>query len=327
MTFPNFSDLKQKSQDSLGRCGNQKTLALIYAGGLVGSALLLTVLDYILSEMIEGTGGLRNMGTRSILSSLQTMLPIVQSLALLGWNAGYAMAVLNIIRGRYADHRTLLSGFNLFFPMLRAMLFEGLLYFNLMIVSLFLSVQIYSFTPWAKELIQTLEPMLPAMMEDPTRMILDEATLMAALWDMVPMVLIFGVLYLLLFLPISYRLRFSTYCLVDAPRAGALRAMVASRQLLRKNCFRLFLIDLRFWWYHGLLALASLLPIVPMTGFQFSLGFDFTYYLCYGAYLVITFVLYILAMNRVECTYAAAYESLLEPPQENTVILGNIFDM
>ena len=327
MTFPNFPKLKQKSQDALDRCGNQKTLALIYAGGLVGSALLLTILDYILSDMIEGTGGLRNLGTRSILSTLQTMLPILQTLALLGWNAGYTMVVLNIIRGRYADHRTLVSGFNLFFPMLRAMLLEGLLYFNLMIISLFLSVQIYSFTPWAKELILTLEPMLPAMMENPSQMILDEATLLSALWDMLPMVLIFGVLYLLLFLPISYRLRFSTYCLMDAPRAGALRAMAASRRLLRKNCFRLFLIDLRYWWYHGLLAIASLLPMLPLMGFQLPMGFDVTYYLCYGAYLVISFALYILAMNRVECTYATAYQALLEPPKENTVILGNIFDM
>ena len=327
MTFPNFPELKQKSQDALDRCGNQKTLALIYAGGLVGSALLLTVLDFILSEMIEGTGGLRNLGTRTILSTLQTMLPILQTLALLGWNAGYTMVVLNIIRGRYADHRTLISGFNLFFPMLRAMLLEGLLYFNLMIISLFLSVQIYSFTPWAKELILTLEPMLPAMMENPSQMILDEATLMAALWDMLPMVLIFGILYLLLFLPISYRLRFSTYCLMDAPRAGALRAMAASRRLLRKKCFRLFLIDLRYWWYHGLLAIASLLPMLPLMGFQLPMGFDVTYYLCYGAYLVISFALYLLAMNRVECTYAAAYQALLEPPKENTVILGNIFDM
>lgn len=327
MTFPNFPELKQKSRDALDRCGNQKTLALIYAGGLVGSALLLTVLDYILSEMIEGTGGLRNMGTRTILSSLQTMLPILQSLALLGWNAGYTMVVLNLIRGRYSDHRTLVSGFNLFFPMLRAMLLEGLLYFNLLIVSLLLSVQIYSFTPWAKELMLTLEPMLPAMMENPDQLILDEATLVAAMWDMLPMVVIFGILYFVLAVPISYRLRFRTYCLVDAPRAGALRAMAASRRLLRKNCFRLFLIDLRFWWYHGLLALAGLLPMIPLTGFQFSLGFDFTYYLCYGVYLLITFALYTLAMNRVECTYAAAYESLLEPPAENTVILGNIFDM
>ena len=33
MTFPNFPDLKQTSRDALDRCGNQKTLALIYAGG------------------------------------------------------------------------------------------------------------------------------------------------------------------------------------------------------------------------------------------------------------------------------------------------------
>ena len=327
MTIPNFSELKQDARNTLDRCGNQKTLALIYAAGMVGLALLLTVLDLILSEMIEGTGGLRNLGTRTILSTLQTMLPILQTLALLGWNAGYTMVVLNIIRGRYADHRTLFSGFHLFFPMLRAMLLEGLLYFNLMIVSLFLSAQIYSFTPWVEDLMLTLEPILPAIMENPDQIILDEATLISAMWSMLPMFVIFGILYFVLAVPVSYRLRFRTYCLVDAPRTGALRAMAASRRLLRKNCFRLFRIDLHLWWYHGLLALASLAPMLPLMGFQLPLGFDFTYSLFYGAYLTITFFVYGFLRNRVECIYAAAYQSLLEPPAENTVILGNIFEM
>lgn len=327
MTIPEISVLKAESRRGLDQSVHQQNIALVYSAGLVGSAVLVLILDYFLSEMISGTGGLGNLGTRTILSTLQSMLPILQMLVLLGWNAGYALSVLQMIRRQQPDRNTLASGFSLFFPMLRCMLLEGILYFNLVIISFFLSVQIYSFTPWAKELMQLLEPVLPAMMEDPTQVVLDAAVLYPGMQKLLPMVLIFAALYLVLALPVSYRLRFSTFCLVDAPRGGAMRAMHTSRMMLRRNCWKLFRIDLHFWWYHGLLAIASLIQMLPLMGFVLPVGFDATYYLCYGIYLAVVFALYVLARNRVEGTYAAAYEALREKPKENAVVLGNIFDM
>lgn len=327
MTIPEISALKRESRSALEHSNYHKSIALVYTAGLVGSSVLVLVLDYILSEMIAGTGGLSNLGTRTILSTLQTMLPILQTLALLGWNAGYALAVLKMVRHQQPNRSTLMSGFSLFFPMLRCMLLEAVIYFNIILLSFFLSAQIYAFTPWAKELTLLLEPVLPAMMEDPTQVVLEAAILYPAMQKLLPMVLIFAALYLVLALPVSYRLRFSTFCLVDAPRDGAMRAMHCSRMMLRRNCWRLFGIDLHFWWYHGLLALASLIQMLPLMGFSLPMGYDATYYLCYGVYLAIVFALYILVRNRVEGTYAAAYEALREKPRENAVVLGNIFDM
>lgn len=327
MTIPAIHQLKADARSALEYSHHQKSIALVYTAGLIGSSILVLVLDYILSEMIAGSGGLGNLGTRTILSTFQSMLPILQTLVLLGWNAGYAMAALHMVRHQQPDRNVLTSGFSLFFPMLRCMLLEGMIYFNIVILSLFLSAQLYAFTPWAKEVMQLLEPMLPAMMENPDTFILEEAILLPALMNMLPMVLMFAVLYLALSLPVSYRLRFSTFCLVDAPRGGAMRAMHSSRMMLRRNCWKLFRIDLHFWWYHGLLALASLIQMLPLMGFVLPFGFDATYYLCYGVYLAIVFGLYVLVRNRVECTYAAAYEALLEKPKEHSVVLGNIFDM
>ena len=327
MTIPDISALKRESRSALQHSQHQKSIALVYTAGLVGSSVLVLVLDYILSEMIAGTGGLSNLSTRTILSTLQTMLPILQTLALLGWNAGYALAVLGMIRRQNPDRSTLVSGFSLFFPMLRCMLLEAIIYFNITILSFFLSAQIYAFTPWARELMLLLEPVLPAMMEDPTQVVLETAVLYPAMQKLLPMVLIFAALYLVLSIPISYRLRFSIFCLVDAPRGGAMRAMHTSRRMLRRNCWKLFGIDLHFWWYHGLLALASLIQMLPLMGFSLPMGYDATYYLCYGVYLAIVFVLYVLVRNRVEGTYATAYEALREKPKENAVVLGNIFDM
>ena len=327
MTIPAISQLKAEARSALEQNRDQKQTALVYSAVLVGSSVLVLLLDYLLSRMISGMGGLSNLGTRTILSSLQTMLPIAQSLALLGWNAGYFLVILKLLRRQDPDRKTLSSGFSLFFPMLRCMLLEGFLYFNIAFLSFFLSVQIYSFTPWAKAMIQTLEPVLPAMLENPEGFVLDASMLDSVLKGILPMMLIFSVLYLVLFLPVSYRLRFSTFCLVDAPRAGAMHAMYTSRVLLRRNCWKLFRLDLHFWWYHGLLAVASLIQMLPLMGFVLPVGSDATYYLCNGVYLAIVFGLYAAFRNRIECTYAAAYDALRERPKANSVVLGTIFDM
>lgn len=325
MTIRSFSDLKQDARQALQSCSSQKQIAFVYTAVLVGLSLLLTVGDYVLTEMISGAGGLSNLGTRSTLSALQTMLPIAQMLILLGWNAGFFTAMLKIIRREYADASTLRSGFSLFFPMLRALLLEGMIYFSLTMLSFYLSFQIYMFTPWAQNLVEILEPMLPSILSSTTP-VFDDATLTAAMGAMVPMLLIFGALYFLLSVPVSYRLRMSTYCLIDAPGAGAMNAMRTSRRIMRGNCFRLFRLDLSFWWYHGLVALASIVQMVPMF-YVSPWGFDVTYYVCYGLYLAILFSVYVTLRNRVETAYAAAYEDLREKPQETAVVLGNIFDM
>lgn len=326
MTIRNISGLKQEAREALQSCNAQGRIVLIHTAVLVGLSVLLTVADTVLAEMISGTGGLGNMGTRTILSTFQSMLPIVQMLVLLGWNAGYTLTMMKILRREQADPANLMEGFSLFWPLLRCLLLEGMIYFAVTMGSFFLAMQIYLFTPWARELVEILEPVLPSMLSS-TVPVLEEALMVPAMKAMAPMLLIFGVLYFLMAIPISYRLRMNLYCLIDAPRAGALYAIRTSRRIMRRNCFSLFRLDLSFWWYHGLLMLASLIQMLPLLGLPLPLSFDAQYYLCYGIYLAMTFGLYVLARNRVEAAYAAAYETLREKPEEHAVVLGNIFDM
>lgn len=325
MTIRDTSALKRDARDALGQCGAQRSIALVYSSVLVGLSLVLTVADYFLTEMISDTGGLGNLGTRSILSTVQSMLPILQMLLLLGWNAGYSIAILKISRREPANPNTLKSGFSLFFPLLRAMLLEAMIYFGLCMLSFYVSMQIYMFTPWAQDLVTILEPVLPSILSTATP-VLDDAVLLPALEAMLPMLLIFCVLYTVVSVPVSYRLRFSTFCLIDAPRAGAINAMRTSRRIMRRNCFQLFKLDLSFWWYHGLLAAASIIQMLPLLG-VLPWEFDAAYYICYGVYLAVVFTAYLLLRNRVEASYAAAYETLREKPKDTAVVLGNIFDM
>ncbi len=329
MTIRDIRELKQDARDALAQSPNQRDMVVVYTAVLVGASVLLNAADYFLAEMISGTGGLGNLSTRSVLSTLQTMLPIVQMMLLLGWNAGYSIAVLKLSRREYVDRRTLKEGFSLFWPMLRAMVLEYLIYFSLVMLSSWLSMQIYLLSPWAKDLMTVLEPVLPSILSS-TMPVLEDALLIQAMDAMLPMVILFGVLYMLLAIPVSYRLRMSTFCLIDAPRKGAMHAMRTSRRIMRGNCRKLFKLDLSMWWYHGLLALASGIQMLPMFG-VLPWSFDFSFYFCYGIYLAILSAVYVLLRNRVETTYAAAYETIREKPKEteqsNAVVLGNIFDM
>lgn len=328
MTIRDTAGLRHHAREMLDNTPSQRAIALIYTAVAVGLSLGLTLADEVLARMISGTGGLGNLGTRTILSTLQSMLPILQSLVLLGWNAGYYLTVLKIARGEDADTGTLKAGFSLFFPMLRSMLLEAAIYFGLCMVSFYLSLQIYMLTPWALELVEVMEPMLPSIIGSAVPVI-DEAAMLPAMKAMAPMLVIFCLIYGLLAIPMSYRLRMSLYCLVDAPKAGAMRAMATSRRIMRRNCFQLFKLDLSFWWYHSLTALATLIQMLPMTGLL-PMDFDTGFYLCYAVYLVLVSVLYVFFRNRVEVACAAAYETLREKPQEpgqTQVVLGNIFDM
>lgn len=327
MTIRDTAALRQHARAVLANAPAQRRMIGIYTLVTVGLSLALTLGDYILSEMISGTGGLGNLGTRTILSTFQSMLPIVQMLILLGWNAGYSMAVLKISREEYADANTLKSGFSLFFPMLRTMLLEGAIYFALCMLSFWVSFQIYMFTPWAMDLMEIMEPMLPSILST-AEPVIDEALLLPMMQAMAPMLLIFAGIYFLLAVPMGYRLRMRVFCLIDNPGAGAIRAIATSRRIMRRNCFQLFKLDLSFWWYHGLMALATGIQMLPLTDL-IPLDFDLVFYLCYGAYLALISLVYVFLRNRVEVAYAAAYETLREKPKEpqNQVVLGNIFDM
>ena len=64
-----------------------------------------------------------------MLSTGQSILPLVQMLLILCWNMGYAVCALRMARRQETQPRTLLEGFRLFGPVLRAALLQGLIYF------------------------------------------------------------------------------------------------------------------------------------------------------------------------------------------------------
>lgn len=331
MEIPHINSLKQDSARALSRGRDPQKVIVHYAGIMMLIAAFATVASFWLRQQISGTGGLGNLGTRSILSTAQTILPTLESVLLMCLEMGYLHAMIRIARGQYADHTDLKVGFQRFFPVLRLTLLQAVLYFGISIAVFYFSMQIYILTPWSDPLYEILEPIMSSTtVLDPTY-VLDDATVTQATRAMLPMMIIFLVVYLAVVIPVNYRLRMANYALLDNPQKGGMAALRASNKMMRRNGIKLFTLDLHFWWYYGLSTLATVIcygdVILALLGIPLPFSETVSFFVFYGLYLAVQFAILYFLRNRVEVTYIMAYESICEKPEDSGVVLGNIFDM
>jgi len=314
--------IHEKATLALSRAKNPQKITLVYAAVCCGLALLAMVLTTLLSDRISGTGGLGNIGLRSVLSTGQSVLPLINMVVTACLSLGYHIAILSITRGFEADSRTLSGGFRYFGPVVRSLLLQGLIYFGLAMTAAYISAFIFISTPFAAEFIRVMEPHLSSMTVMDSGIMVDEAVMLEAMDAVMPMIWIMLAVCLVIMVPVYYRFRMVDFALADDPRKGALHAMVKSRRMMRRNCFALFRLDLTLWWFYlaqiavNLICYGDLL--LPALGVTLPWSNEISYYLFYGLSLVSQFALYYFGMNRVYSVYAVAYDALMEDmPQPN----------
>lgn len=287
---------------------------LIYTAVCCGLSFLTTLLTVFLSDRIEGTGGLSNIGLRSVLSTGQSVLPLVQFIVTSCLGLGYHITMLTVTRGYEASPRILLQGFRHFFPLLRAILLQGFVYVGIALAATYCSSFLFLMTPLASGFMEVMEPLLSSMTVMDTGIILDDATLMAATEAMLPMFWILIPVFLLLFVPVHYGFRMVNFCLAEDPRRGALFALSKSRHLMRRNRVALFRLDLTLWWYYLGTVLVTVLcygdALLPMLGIQLPWDPTVSFYAFYLLSIALQIALNYFAMNRVYAVYAVAYDAL-----------------
>ena len=115
--------LKQQTLQQLSEASyDPKRLALIHAGVALACSLVLTVINYLLSGGIAGTGGLDGIRTRTILMSAQSVLSLVLTVGMPFWEYGFVAAAMGYARKEQVGPRDLTRGFRQFGPLLRLML-------------------------------------------------------------------------------------------------------------------------------------------------------------------------------------------------------------
>lgn len=321
--------LKDAARQSLaGASYDPKKLILIHTGVILLLSLILTVADYLLEQQIGSTGGLSGMGMRSVLSTVQTVMRFAQTVALPFWQIGYLFTTLKISRGETVCPATLAEGFRRFGPVLRLELCMGALYLAIGMACSYASSFVFFLTPWAQPLMEKLLPLMsdPSLMQDTAA--LEEAMASAMLDAMVPILIIFGVIFLAVSAPVFYNLRMAQRCLMDEPEKGALAAMRKSRTMMRGNCIDLFKLDLRFWWFYVLDALVTVVlygdTLLNAAGVSLPVDSTTAFFAFTVLYLVCQLALYYWRRNEVETTYSHAYCALRGPrPPKPEPTLGS----
>jgi uncharacterized membrane protein len=260
---------------------------------------------------------------------------MVQWVVLVCLELGYLNAMLRISREQYASVHSLRMGFDRAWTLLRCNIVRSLIYFGIAVLTAYLAIQIFIVTPLSKDVMEIASGMMGGLNSEMTveaTMMLDEATYEAFLHGMLPLFPIWGLIFLPLAAVAFYQYRMIYYILIDNPSMRPMAILKESMRMTRGHRFALLRIDLSLWWYHLLTVLSMVVAygdtLLPMIGVTLPFSETVGYFLFYGLYLVMQFVLLYLFLNRVSMIYSLAYQSLLpEKPRDNGVVLGNIFQM
>ncbi len=307
-------------------------ILLIYIGLTMGLSALVTVITYVLGLQLDNFGGLRHITTRTLISTVQTVLPLVQSVFSLCLSLGFTAAMLRIARGQYVSPQTLRLGFDRFWVLLRCEVIKILIYFGVMFTSIYLGIMLYMVSPLSKGVVALLTPYLAELSPLDGGLVLPTevyAQFNQMIW---PAYLICALLVGVLLVPMVYSYRMAHYVIIDRPALGAMAALRESKQMMRGCRMALFKLDLRLWWYYLSTIAATAIGygdvILPMLGVALPFSGTLGYFVFYGAYLAAIFVIYYFLLCRVEVTYALAYDAIKpQEKQDNGVVLGNIFQM
>lgn len=332
MNIPSAKYLKVKAANRLSSGKDPRRVVLVYSSIVALSALAVNLIQYFLQNEISKTGGLQNIGTRSMLSTLNSALPLIQSLVLMCLGLGYTAAMLRLVRRQYASEKTLKAGFERFWVLLRSRLLLMLIYGGIAFGLSYLAMAIFMLTPLSSKLTTLALPLVSSGNFSPEALLSDETLLLSMYDAIMPMMVIYCLLLIPVIWFVSYRFRMMDYLLLDQPGIGAIAAMRASNQLMKGNVKNLLKLDFSFWWYYLLRVLSMSLVyldlVLAILGVQLPLSVLGQFLAVTILYLASDFALNYFLMNRVESSYALFYD-ILNPQQlpKEGAILGNIFQM
>lgn len=332
MNLRNLREIKEFSNERLKESPSQQKIVVIYAALALGLTALVTVVSHVLGLQIDNYGGLSNLGKRTMLSSVQSMLPMAQSLLAMCLDVGYLAAMLRIARGMYTSPQTLRLGFDRFWLLLRCSIFKGLIMTGVLFASMYFGIMIYMMTPLSDAAVEIITPLVSQTSVLDVGIIIDDATYALLMKAMVPAFAICGILMLVLGGPVLYSYRMVNYVVIDKPGMGALMVLRESKRMMRGNRMQLLKLDISLWWYY-LPALAAMVicygdVLLPMLGVELPVSETVAFFGFYALYLAASFGVHFFLRNRAEVCYALAYDAVKPAEkQDSGVVLGNIFQM
>ncbi len=308
----NSRALKAAARESLQRASySPRKLVLLFAGVSLGLGLVVSLLQYGIDFGIGDTGGLGGIGTRSMLTTLQSMLQLVTTVLAPFWTFAFLRVCLRLGRRQEVAPGSMLRGFQTFGPVLRLTILKGIVALIVSFLAMQIASTLFMLTPAAKALEEVAQQMVDTGVTDISIYLTDEKMLELVL-IMAPFLL--GTMALLL-IPVLYRLRFVDYVLMDLPQKRAMVAMRFSLSMTHKRCLEIFKVDVSFWWYYLLELLAAALAfgdwILLLCGVSIPGNADLVSFLFVVAGSLAQLGLYLWKRAEVETVYALMYDEML----------------
>ena len=313
--------LRQNAADSLARAEKPGRIILIHTAVTLLLSLLLSIADHLLNRQIGATGGLGGMGTRSILTTVQSLLRLAQVVLLPFWQVGYTYYVLKVAKAQPAGTSDLYEGFRRFGPVLRLKAFMVILMIPLSIVSAYAGIILFLATPWAAPMMQAMNTLITDAVDEETVI---NALMPLVLDQIVPIMSLFCLCFLVGAFFLFFRFRFAELWLMDHPQGGALAALVNSHKMMKGNWKAMLRIDLGFWWFYLLELLVTALAFgdiaLGMMGIEMTTDAFGSYLIFFGLYLCGQLALYWWKRNYVSATYAQTYLTLCPQEEPATMV-------
>ena len=304
----NEADLKMATTP-----GDHRKIAFIYGAVALGAGLISLLVDFITGLMIENTGGLSDIGTRTILETVNYLFPLAVNILLPLWMLGLMRTALQLARQEKVTPRNLTQGFPRWGVMLRLTLFQGITYFAIGYLTLQVSTILFSMTPLSANVSELLLP----YMEDPALLetaMADSAVMLSLVKAMLPVLILWVVLMIAIMIPVAYGMRLSFYRILDDDRPGALLSIGQSRKMMKGNKLALFKLDLSFWWYYLLQILLAVLLELPiyLAGSVLPISADVLTLIAAVLQAAGGLWLYYKYLMKIEVCYALFYDTLYE---------------
>ena len=289
-----------------------KKLAVVHIGAVTLVSLVLALVNYLLSLGLSSTAGLSGIGLRSALGTVQYILSAGSSLLLPFWEIGFLFAALKMARGESAEPRSLLEGFRRFAPVLRLFFLEMLIYTGLAIAAVQIASTIFVITPLSAEMQEVIQSHA-GLLSSGQSLELSEELIATITPHMIPVYVIFLILFAIVAIPLFYRLRLARFAVMDdAPRARI--ALAVSTRATKGHRWSLFLVDLSFWWFYaaqiGIAALSYAVELLTLLGISLPVNKDVAVLVCYLVSLALQFLLFRQFGSYVHTTYAHCYDRL-----------------
>lgn len=310
------SDLHRQAQERLQQASSSKRLVLIHTLVALGSTLLIAGLNYLFSLQIAETGGLSGMGTRTLLSTAQTMLETAVMMALPFWQMGFIFIALNWARNIHAGTDDLLQGFRRLGPVLVFRILYGLVFIILSFAVVYLASAIFLMTPFSAPFLAEFSPLMdPSATAEQIEALFAPERMAGMVDTMTPLLIIFGIVFLIAAIPVFYRLRLGEFAVMDGFRGGG--ALLHSFRATKRNWRCLLKLDLHFWWFYALILLCNIIGngnwLLPYLGIQLPLSETVSYFLFFGVGTALQILVLWQFRGQVLTSYAMLYDTLTQP--------------